>query len=138
MKLQFDRETLLGRLKILSTILPKKPVLQAYSQFLFNVKGGVAWITSTDGSKQVTVSCDTQKHEGDCMFTIPGRLLISTLDLLLDSEIKLTVKDSLVRLKSGKSDYKMDSEDGTVYPLIPEIKSDMESLFQRSDPQGCF
>lgn len=128
-KIQFDRENLLVKLKLIASILPKKPVLGAHEQFLFNVKGGVAAITSTDGQKQITVSCDTAKCDGDIMFTIPGRLLVNTLANLIDSDVKLSVKEGQVTLKCGSSTYKMGSEDGKSYPIIPEIKSDFEASF---------
>lgn len=128
-KIQFDRETLLSRLKLLASIIPKKPVLGAHEQFRFNIVAGSASVTSTDGSKQITVTCDTTKCDGDIMFTIPGKLLVSTLGLLMDSEVKLDVKETQVVLKCGRSTYKLASENGRSYPMMPEIKSNFEASF---------
>lgn len=128
-KIIFDRETLLVKLKLLASILPKKASLAAYEQFLFNIVGEVATVTSTDGHKQITISCDTVKCDGNVKFTVLGKLLFSTLGLLLDSEVKLSVKENQVQLKCGRSTYKMASENGESYPMMAEIKSDFEASF---------
>jgi DNA polymerase III subunit beta len=129
MNVKFDRETLLGKIRMLVPIIPKKPVLSAHEQFLFEIKGGVANITATDGQKQITVWCDTAKCDGDATFTVHGRLLFSTLGLLLEPEVKLSVKDGKVELKCGKSKYKMASESGEHYPVIESLKSEFEASF---------
>ncbi len=128
-KLIFDKEELLGKLKKAAAFVPKKAVLSSHETFLIDIKSGQANITATDGNKQITVKCDTLKSDTDVMFTIPAKLLIHVLNLLIEKEITITTKKDKVEVKSGKSKYNMPSEDGTAYPVMQHISADFEASF---------
>lgn len=140
-KITFEREDLLQKLNKAKAFVPKKAVLSAHDTFLFRITGKEAFITSTDGQKQVTLYCETLKTDGDCMFTVPAKLVLHVLNLLLESEVTFTVKEKKlsdntitfnVEVKSGKSKYNMPSDSGNEYPLIQTIKADFEASFNGS------
>lgn len=139
-KIIFNRETLLSRLKKCSPFIPKKAIIAAHEVFLFKLRDGVAAITAQDGEKQITVWCNAEEYNGDIMFCIPARLLISTLDLMLDETVQFTKKElkaakpedmgkCIVEVKSGKSKYNLQSDDGSAYPFMPTITSNFEASF---------
>lgn len=128
-KLTFDRIELLEKLKKANAFVPKKAILSAYETFLFVIKDGHAAITATDGQKQITITCDYIKSEEDGMFTVPTKLIIHVLSLLLEKDISINVKNSKVEIKCGKSKYNMPSESGAEYPLIQNIEPLFEASF---------
>lgn len=139
----FNREQLLNRLKKCVQFIPKKAVLPAHEYFFFNVGAGVAEITAMDSEKQITTSCDIVSCTSDIHFCVPARLVLHTLNLLLESEVTFNIKDvkaekpedmdrCIVELKSGKSKYKLDCDKGNSYPKSPSIVSEFESSFTGS------
>jgi len=129
MKIQFDREEILQKLKKASQFVPQKAVISAYETFLFDIGQGDMKITATDGQKQITIKCDLVKNDVVGMFTIPAKQLMHVLGLLLEKEVFLTVKGNSVELKCGKSKYNMPSESGNEYPLMPPINPTSEASF---------
>lgn len=128
-KQTFLKDELLIRLKKNLQFVPKKSVLPAYETVLFKIQGGVATMTTIDGEKQVSTTCNVVKSDGDVSFCIHARLLTNTLSLFLEQEVLFTVKEKEVQLKCGKSKYKFHAEDPSVFPLMPNIVSEFEASF---------
>ena len=137
-KVKFNREQLLKTLKKAIAFVPKKPVITACEDFLFAISGNLCKVTATDIEKQITVSCIADDHDGDIMFTIPARIIVSALGLMLDDEVVFALKDptatapAIVELKCGKSKYKLNSSNGLNYPLMQPITPEFEASFTGS------
>lgn len=139
-KIIFNREQLLQRLKKCIQFIPKKAILPCHESFLFEVRSDRVYITAMDNEKQITAWCHAVEREEDVTFCIPARLLLSTLNLLLEEEItfiKKNIKSNnpldigkcTVEIKSGKSKYKLQCDDGSVYPKSQHIVSEFEASF---------
>lgn len=129
MKSLFDREELLQKLKKAGAFVPKKAIIAAHEAFLFKIGGNRCSITSTDGNKQMTIFCDVVKHDGDAMFTVPAKLIIHVLSLLIEKEVNIISSEGSVQIKCGKAKYNMPSESGAEYPLMKNIPANFEASF---------
>lgn len=129
MKVIFNREELLGKLKRAFTFIPKKAIIPAHEVFLFNINDGILSVTATDGEKQITVSCPSLKCEGNMIFTIPAKLVTNTLGLMSEPEVLFVFKDKKIEVKCGNSKYKMQSDDGSAYPLFAQMDPIYEASF---------
>lgn len=129
MKIKFNKDELLLRLKNCAAFIPKKASLPAYEMMLFRVTRDIATITSGDGEKQISTWLNHVKSEGDSIFCIPGKLLLNTLNLMLEQEVVFTVKEKTVELKCGKAKYRFENLEPSVYPLMPNISSEFEASF---------
>lgn len=142
MKAIFNKEALLKKLNKAFPFIPKKVILPAHEAFLFRIdQGGVLSITALDGEKQITVSCPSEESDTPMQFCIHARVLVKTLELMLEEKVSFTKKSlksdipgkCTIEIKSGKSKYRMQCDDGSVYPLMQPIKSEFEASFTGSD-----
>lgn len=132
MILEFNRELLLDTLKKAIMFVPKKATITACENFLFMIVGNICRMTATDMEKQITVSCVVKKSSNDGMFTIPATLLVKSLSLMIDEDVRITFKEDIVEVKCGKSKYKMSGEDGQTYPIMANVESKFEASFPGS------
>ena len=100
----FDRELFLEKLNKLGAFVPKKSVTPCFDNLMLSVGGGVVEILASDGAVQVKLYCEC-KSKDTFQICLPAGVFIATIALLRENEIKISVKDKKVELKSGKSKY---------------------------------
>ncbi len=104
MKLTIDRELLLNKLNKVYKFVPTKSVIPTLDNIKFEVKGTNMDITAFNGEVQCKLSCVVKSKE-DASFCLPAKLFVSTVRLLRENELVITVGEKKATLKCGKSTY---------------------------------
>ena len=120
-KLIFEREVLIAKLKVAASFIPKKAVISAHLSVLIDLRGDMVHLTAQNGEKQITVKCPVAKSTGEGKFSIPGRVLLSTISLMKEANVEITYKEGKSVVKCGKSKYKFAADDGEVYPTMARV-----------------
>lgn len=102
----FDRELFIEKLNKLGAFIPKKVITPCFEHIKISIGAGIAHITASDGQTQVSVYSEC-KSKDTFSFCVPASVFIATISLFRENEIKITVKDLKLELKSGKSKYKI-------------------------------
>lgn len=133
MKLTFDRELLISKLKLNASFIPKKAVIPAHTLVLFECDNNVVKMTAQNGVMQIINTTSVLKSSGNGSFTIPGKVLLQTISLMKEPEVTITYKDGKCEVKSGKSKYKFSSDDGSDHVRMARIdRSEFEASFAGS------
>lgn len=104
MKIEIDRELLLNKLNKVYKFVPSKSIIPALDNIKFEVKGNTMSITAFNGEIQCKLSCSVDCKESG-FFCLPAKLFVSTVRLLRENELTLTVGEKKTTIKCGKSTY---------------------------------
>jgi DNA polymerase-3 subunit beta len=124
MKFIVNTTELLNHLQTVSGTIPNKAVLPILDNFLFDIRGGVLMITSTDLETSMTTAISVEADK-DISVAIPSRLVLDTLRALPNQPVTFTIdeKSNAVEIKSEFGRYKLAGEVGAEFPRIPEMES---------------
>lgn len=100
----FDRELFLEKLNKLQAFIPKKSVTPCFDNIFISIDAGIAEVLASDGQTQIRIYSACRSKD-TFMFCVPSKIFISTISLFRENEIKVSVKDNKLVIKSGKSKY---------------------------------
>lgn len=121
MKIIIDRELLLEKLNKVYKFVPSKSIIPALDNIKFDVIGGDMVITAFNGEVQCKLHCVVKSKE-DISFCVPAKIFVSTVRLLRENELTLSITEKKVEIKCGKSKYGITIN--TVADEFPSIKFD--------------
>lgn len=117
----FDRELFLEKLNKLNAFIPSKTVTPAFDNIRLSIGAGICEILASDGGVQVKLYSEC-KSKDTFVFCAPAKVFIATIALFRENEVKLSVKENKLQLKSGKSVYKMTLDTtGEDFPVMSLI-----------------
>lgn len=116
---------LLEHLTRVNGAIVSKPVLPILDNFLFDIKGGILTISTTDLETSMSTSLKVESKE-DILVAIPSRLLMDTVKMLNEQPITFTVNEDtyIIELSTAFGRYKLAGQSGADYPKVPEIESE--------------
>lgn len=125
MKFIVNSTALLEKLQNIIGTISSKPLLPILDHFLFDIKGGVLKITSTDLETSMTTQMEVEA-DADIMLAVPSKLTLETLRSLPNQPVTFTIDDQnkKVEMLSEFGRYKLAGQAGSDFPKIPEIESD--------------
>lgn len=116
----FDKEQVVQDLIRAVNIIPKKPLVPINEYYMFHVKFNTCDIYASDPSMTLKCSASVESDVEDFKFCVPAILFTDTVKLLREPTFTLTVMDKVCQLKSGKSKYKMPTEDFNYFVMKEE------------------
>lgn len=122
----FDKEQVVQDLIRAVNIIPKKPLVPINEFYMFHVQFGTCHIYASDANMTLRVSSVVESDVDDFKFCVPAVLFTDTVKLLREPTFILTVMDKVCQLKSGKSKYKMPTEDANYFVMKEEGNRDSE------------
>jgi DNA polymerase III subunit beta len=124
MKILFDKETLLTKLKIAIMFIPKKPVLPIYDNFLIEyISDGQVVVTAQNGEKQISIQCPVISCDTKGAIVIPARILLSTISMLTEPDVTIKYKNNKCEISCGGSTYKLSSESSSNFPKMGKVNA---------------
>ncbi len=116
---------LLDHLTKVSGAIVAKPVIPILDNFLFDIKGGVLTISTTDLETSMSTSFNVEAN-GEILAALPSKLLQDIVKSLNVQPISITIDENTfaVTIKTDNGNYNMAGLNGEDFPKIPEINSD--------------
>lgn len=121
MQLTISREALLRPLQLVSGVVERRQTLPVLSNVLLVLKGSELSLTGTDLEVELLgrVTVDEVGSEG--AITVPARKLLDICKSLAeDAMIDLTLQDSKLLLKSGRSRFTLTTLPASEFPQVEE------------------
>lgn len=126
------KEDLLTPLLTVAGAVDKKQSLAILSNFLFKVSDGLLYITATDLEIEISaqVACDSQQTTGS--ITVPAKKFIDIIRSLDDqSSPSLQVDNGILKIKQGRSSFKLTTLAADGYPLSEDECNEVELSIPR-------
>lgn len=127
MKLTVNREVFTEKVAKAAMFLQDKPITPIFECILFIVKDGVMTIIGNNQELQVRLMMPVDtKDQGQ--FCVPGKILLSTLNLIREPEVRFAIKGKKLAIShgKGKSDLNIALDDANAYPLMQLPDMDYE------------
>ena len=121
MQFTISREALLKPLQMVSGVVERRQTLPVLSNVLMVLDGDELALTGTDLEVELIgrVAVDSAKQGGE--ITVPARKLLDICKSLSDdASVELTLKDSKLLLKSGRSRFTLTTLPATEFPRVEE------------------
>lgn len=120
----FDKEQIVQQVIRLINIVPKKPVLPIQEFYMFEIADmHTCHIYASESNMTMRCTAQVQADSDNVKFCIPAKLFTDTVKLFHEPTFTLTLLEKVCQVKSGKSKYKMNIEDGVYFPIINEGSS---------------
>jgi DNA polymerase-3 subunit beta len=134
MKLQTQRNELLGALQAVIGVVERRQTMPILSNLLLKAENDVLTVTATDLELELVTRIAVAVGEPGAI-TVPARKLLDICRGLPESaEIRLEVREQRLRVTSGRSRFVLSTLPATEFPFLDEIEGgDSVSL-----PQSTF
>jgi DNA polymerase-3 subunit beta len=114
-----NREQLLPALNTIGGVVEKKQTLPILGYFLVQVSDGKMQLTATDLEIDIKTSNFIEENDAEESFTLPARKFMDICKALPGgAEIKLTIEDEKVLIRSGQSRYSLSVLPARDYPTL--------------------
>lgn len=121
------KENLNKALSIVGKIIPIRPQLPILSNILFKTEENRLKIITTN--LEIGITCFTGvKIEKEGEITVPGRLLIDFVNNLGTDKIEFKLENTILKLKSGKTQASFATSNSSDFPPFPEIPANKKTL----------
>jgi DNA polymerase III subunit beta len=129
MEFTVKRNDLLGELNLVQGVIEKKSTIPILSNILVEAGDGKVGITATDLDVSICCGCDAEVAVPGTM-TVSARRLFDIVRYLPDDvEIRISLlENNWLRLKSGRSDYKVVGLPKENFPSIPTANATPVSI----------
>ncbi|MDR0634934.1 MAG: DNA polymerase III subunit beta [Azoarcus sp.] len=133
--LKTDRDALLAPLQAVSGVVEKRHTLPILSNVLIEKAGDRLTFTATDIEIQIRTVTTGNADGEDARITVGARKLQDILRALPDTEVSLTLDDSRLAVKAGRSRFQLQTLPAEDYPLLTPPTGDAARF---SVPQRVF
>jgi DNA polymerase-3 subunit beta len=117
----FEKDQIINDLIRIYNIVPSKPLVPIHDYYLFHVVDmHTCHIYASDATMTIRATAQVQADADNFRFCIPAKLFTETVKLLHEPTFTLTVKDNVCQLKSGKSKFKLPTENPDFFVMIEE------------------
>lgn len=121
MKFEVSSSELLSQLQIANSAINTNPVIPILEDFLFDLKGNVLTVTSTNLETTIISKMEVQ-GSADGIIAVPAKILLETLKALPEQPVTFILEENnAITLKSSYGEYKLS---GDVADEFPEQPSD--------------
>lgn len=122
MKLQTQRNDLLGALQAVIGVVERRQTMPILSNLLLKAENDTLSITATDLELELVTQLPVTVSQPGAI-TVPARKLLDICRGLPESaEIQIEVKDQRVRVSSGRSKFVLSTLAATEFPFLDEIE----------------
>lgn len=129
MKFTVSRDAFLKPLQIVSGAVERRHTLPILSNLLLKVEGDTLRLTGTDLEVELISSVKVESSGGDGMVTVPAKKLLDIVRSLPDeSPIELVGDDEGVRVRSGRSKFKLSSLSADDFPNTEDWSSEVNFI----------
>ena len=137
MKIIFNRQQIANDIVPLMCAVSGKSTLTAIEGILIEAKmPDICTMTTYDLEKGMRITVEAKVIEEGC-FIINATKFSQTLKVMEGEEVTLTVDNKLsASIVSGKSSHKMNALDGSDFPELPTLKSEMGFTLKQSVLRG--
>lgn len=131
-ELTLTKSSLLSSLLAISGAVDKKQSLVILSNILVAIEQDRLLLTATDLEIEMSASLDYLSCSSPSgKTTIPAKKLIDIIRSLDDDELKMYIDESVVTVKSGRSQFKLSTLPAEQYPASDHQSSDVEFSIPR-------
>ncbi|GAB5497806.1 MAG: DNA polymerase III subunit beta [Pseudohongiellaceae bacterium] len=121
MQLTISREALLRPLQLVSGVVERRQTLPVLSNVLLVLKGSELSLTGTDLEVELVGRVPVEEVGSEGAITVPARKLLDICKSLSDDAmIDLTLQDSKLLLKSGRSRFTLTTLPASEFPQVEE------------------
>ncbi len=141
MEFTVKRNLLLNELNLVQGVIEKKSTIPILSNILLEATGSALGITATDLDVSICCGCAAEVHTPGTL-TVSARRLFDIVRLLPEeSEIQgKLLENDWVKLRAGKSDYKVVGLPRENFPSVPQVPAagislpgnDLKAMIQRT------
>ena len=116
---QTTRDALLKPLSTVAGIVERHNTLPILANILMRKEGGKISFIATDLEVQITTQADIGSGEGDGAVTVAARKLLDILKSLPDvGDVRVTLDDSKLTVKTGKSRFQLQTLAASEFPTV--------------------
>lgn len=126
MKIRFSRKNFIDSLSIGGSMSGKSKTLPILDMSKITIKDKKATISSFDGEVAITMRSDIIDNEGDIMFCINTKDLLSILKSLKDDEIELNIDNNLCLIVHSKGKMEIPISEGDDFPTPSKDDNERE------------
>lgn len=127
MKVTLDRQVFIKELGIVQRAISSKTTIPVLTGLLIEVSEKGMILTGSDANITIerTISAEKLVIKETGTVVVQSKLFGEIIKKLPEDTLTLTAgKDNVVKIKSGRSNYKVNGLAGDIYPSLPETKED--------------
>ena len=133
MQFSISREALLKPLQLVSGVVERRQTLPVLSNVLMVLEGEELALTGTDLEVELIGRVGVQSAKQGGEITVPARKLLDICKSLADdADIDITLKDSKLLLKSGRSRFTLTTLPAAEFPRVEEEPDTFSLAIQQS------
>ena len=127
MQFTINREAILRPLQLVSSALGGRPNLPILNNILLSVRDNALSMTGTDTEVEMIARVELQEVAVEGAITVPARKMLDLCRGLPDgAELKFTLEDERLILRSGRSRFNLATLPAEDFPNIEEWSSELE------------
>lgn len=127
MQFTINREAILRPLQLVSSALGGRPNLPILNNILLSVRDDALSMTGTDTEVEMIARVELQEVAVEGAITVPARKMLDLCRGLPDgAELKFTLEDERLILRSGRSRFNLATLPAEDFPNIEEWSSELE------------
>lgn len=121
MQFTIAREALLRPLQLVSGVVERRQTLPVLSNVLLVLKGSELSLTGTDLEVELIGRVQVESNKSDGSITVPARKLLDICKALSDDAvIEMTLQESKLQVKSGRSRFMLTTLPASEFPQVDE------------------
>ena len=133
MEFSISREVLLKPLQLVAGVVERKQTMPIMANVLIVINNGVLSLTGTDGSIEMIGSVRLEGSVDDMDITVPARKLLDVCKSLPDHvDIKFSLKNQKLIVKSGKTKFTLSTLPSTGFPCVEETPESLSFTLKQS------
>lgn len=127
MQFTINREAILRPLQLVSSALGGRPNLPILNNILLSVRDNALSMTGTDTEVEMIARVELQEVAVEGAITVPARKMLDLCRGLPEgAELKFTLEDERLILRSGRSRFNLATLPAEDFPNIEEWSSELE------------
>jgi DNA polymerase-3 subunit beta len=119
MKLHCHRPSLVAALQAVSAVVPSRTPKEILKNVKLVVESGQVTLQATDQEVGIHQVIEGVETDSAGIALLPAARLLSILRELTDEAADIEVTQDSIRIRSGRSDFKLSAEDPAEYPAVP-------------------
>ena len=121
MKISLDQKVLAKKIQGISSVVPTKTSLPILSTVLMEAHDGKLQLTANDLDVSLTTTIECEVTE-EGKVAVPGKKFFEIVRSLPENEIKVETDGEKLRIKCGRSNFRMVGKSAEEFPKLPEQK----------------
>lgn len=128
MKIVLAKNALSGPLSELVKVINNKSIYPILENFLFQVKGGKVWVTTSDNETYMTTELQVSELEGEGDICIPAKNFLEGIRNIAEQPITIQINEPEVVVSYTNGEFKMVGLSAKEFPIPAQLEGNEMSI----------